>query len=148
MPLNARADTAISVFTDIQNTSKGISLSVDQAFQQFHAGLLTYERIYNDFIPKVKTAINALPSSSGFSQDLETSMDALALTLCGASNYSEDYRALEILLDELLVLCKAAIPVDTEGFVLVLKDTASGSEVIPEMLDISTKLNDIRSLIG
>ena len=145
MSLNA-TNSHLDTFTQIQNTCKGVVSTIGGVFVMFHAGALTYERIYNDFIPKIKTAINALPDSAEFTELFKSDIDGLASVLCGASNYSTDYQALEILMGELLVLAEDSIPKDENGFALVLKD--GGSDVIPEMLDISAKLDEIVLIIG
>lgn len=147
MALNATSSTAQNTFNQIQNTSKGIAVSIEQTFAMYHAGKLTYERIYNDFIPKIKTAINALPPSENFPVGLEASIDAYAAIASGSSTYSADYKQLEIYMDELLVLTEAAIPVDAQGYALVVKG-AGVSELIPEMMDISNKLDQIVAIIG
>jgi hypothetical protein len=151
MSLNATAQNAQNTFNQIQNTCNGVVQSASQVFTMYHAGSLTYERIYNDFIPKVRTAINALPASEEFPAGLESSLDAYALIASGAESYSSDYKALEILLDELLVMAVAAVPADVDGYVKVVKISVDGSvasDAIPEMLEISGKIDQIVTLIG
>jgi hypothetical protein len=148
MALNASGATAYNTFMKIQDTCKGVVISIKSVFVQYHSGALTYERIYNDFIPKIRTAINALPASEDFSESLKVDLNALASIMCGAESYIADYQALEILLDELLALAVASIPVDSNGFALVIKGADGSSDTIPEMLEISNKLDAIYATIG
>jgi len=151
MSLNANAQNAQNTFNQIQNTCKGITHSASQVFVMYHSGSLTYERIYNDFIPKVQTAINALPPSESFPEGLEVQLDAYATLASGAASYSADYKSLEVALDELLAMAIAAVPADSDGYVKVVKIRADGtvaSDAIPEMLEISGKIDQIVKLIG
>ncbi len=148
MSLNATKPSAQNTFTQIQNTCTGITATIKGAFVTYAANKLTYAQIYNDFIPRIKTAINALPESESFTRELSADLNALAVFMCGAQDYTADFKALEILLDELLVLTESAIPKNSNGYALVLKDTKGGSDSIPEMPEIRDKLNAILAIIG